>query len=55
MRWKAALRDGWDGGREGEADGLLMHLEQAALSENSYGLPITLPHYGRLMRARVAG
>lgn len=45
-------------GKEGEKrerDGLLAHLKQAVHSENSYGLPITAPHYGRLMSTRVAG
>lgn len=53
MRRKAVRRDAWE--TAGGGDGLLVHLEQAALSESNYGLAITLPHYGRLMSAHVAG
>lgn len=55
MRWKALRVIAGKEGREGEGDGLLVHLEQAVHSENSYGLPITVSHYRRLMSTRVAG
>lgn len=55
MQWKALRVIAGKEGREGEGDGLLVHLEQAVHSENSYGLPITVSHYRRLMSTRVAG